>query len=251
MPDEPSAATAGAGQATAPSEAAASADTQAAAPEVDYAAMLDQIPEDVLRAHRRFNGLVGSHAQRLAEQDRQRIAQEEFERAKQEKEAELARLAEENPFEFSQRYLKDKAKERVELELRDLRTKAQTQLFEKIANSYSALPEWQQLSPDEFAKIQQQVAGKSDDELVAAFNVAALDVLAERKASSRAERTVRERLASERAAWEQEAQARRLRGETIPDMSAPASANGVSDVQAIRGMSDADFNRYYEQYIRR
>ena len=36
---------------------------------LDYNAMLDQIPEDVLTKHRRFNGYAGNIAQRLAEQE--------------------------------------------------------------------------------------------------------------------------------------------------------------------------------------
>lgn len=247
MTETPSTATVGEGQATAP---AAAESEPAAAPEVDYNALLDQIPDDVLTRHRRFNGIVGSHAQRLAEQERQRIAKEEYQRAEQAKMAELEREAADNPFAFSQKWLGERAKERAQLEVAELRNRAQTQLFEKIANSYSALPDWQQLTPDEFARVQQQVAGKSDDDLVAAFNVAALDVLAKRRASTYAESAVKERLAKEREAWEQEAQARRLRGEVTPDMSAPASANGLSDSQAIRGMSDVDFDRFYNQRFR-
>ena len=250
MPDESSAATASAGEATASPEAAASAES-AAAPQVDYAALLDTVPEDVLAKHRRFNGLVGSHAQRLAEQDRQRIAQEEQIKAEEAERQRLRKLAEENPFEFTQKWLGDQARQTAELELSQLRTRTQTALFEKIASSYGVLPEWQQLTPEEFGNIQRQVAGKADEDLVAAFNVAALDILADRRANSRAEKALRDRLATERQAWEQEAQARRLRGETAPDMSMPTSANGVNDVQAIRSMSDAEFNAYYERNIRR
>lgn len=249
MPDEPSAATAGAGQATASPEAAAQP-APAAAPEVDYAALLDQVPEDVLRTHRRFNGIVGSHAQRLAEQDRQRIAHEEYQRAEREKQAQLEREAEENPFAFSQKWLKGRAEERAKLELAELRTKAQQALFEKIAQAYAALPEWQQLTPEEFARVQQQVAGKSDDELVAAFNVAALDVLAERRANGRAERLARERLSAEVEAQVQQRLAERLRGEPVPDMTAPTSANGLSDVSAIRGMDDKEFDRFWNSRFR-
>lgn len=236
--------------ATGPTASTEAADTPAAQ-QVDYNALLDQIPDDVLTRHRRFNGIVGSHAQRLAEQERERIKLEQYDQAQRDKIAELEREAAENPFAFSQKWLGERAKEKAELEVRELKTRAQTQLFEKIAGSYAALPEWQQLSPDEFAKVQQQVAGKSDEELVAAFNVAALDILAERRASTRAERTVRERLAAERQAWEQEAQARRLRGETPPDMSLPTSANGINDVQAIRGMDERAFNDWYERNLRR
>lgn len=250
MPDDPSTATAGTGEATASPEAAASAEAQAAAPQVDYAALLDSIPEDVLRQHRRFNGIVGSHAQRLAEEQRQRIATEEYAKAQKAKQEELEREAQENPFAFTQKWLGERAREKAELELSELRTKAQQTLFEKVASSYSALPEWQQLTPDEFAKVQQQVAGKADDELVAAFNIAALDVLAARRASSMSERAVQERLASERLAWEQEYQARRLRGETTPDMSMPASANGISDSQAIRNMTPAEFDEFYNKQFR-
>lgn len=236
--------------ATGPTAPEGAAD-QPAATEVDYNALLDQVPDDVLTRHRRFNGIVGSHAQRLAEQERERIKREEFTRAQQAKVEELEREAAENPFAFSQKWLGERAKEKAQLEVAELRSRAQKDLFEKVANSYSALPEWQQLTPEQFARVQQQVAGKSDDELVAAFNVAALDVLAEQRASSRADRVVKDRLAKEREAWEQEMNARRLRGEVVPDMGAPTSANGVRDVSAIRGMTDAEFNAFYERNIRR
>lgn len=237
-----------------PSTATPEATEQSAAPEpapVDYNALLDQIPDDVLTKHRRFNGIVGSHAQRLAEQERQRIQREEYDRAEQAAKDRMRKLAAENPFQFSQEWLGEDARKSAELEISELRTKAQTQLFERIAQSYSALPEWQQLTPDEFARVQQKVQGKSDEDLVASFNEAALDVLADRRAQSRASRAVQERLAAERAAWEQEARAAQLRGETVPDMTPSMSAQGLNDVQAIRGMSDAEFNAFYERNLRR
>ena len=247
MPEEPTPATAAEGQATAQ---AAAQPTEAAAPQVDYNALLDQIPDDVIRSHRRINGYAGSMAQRMAEAERQRIAQEEYQRAQAAREAELMREAEENPFAFSQKWLKGKAEERAKLELSELRTKTQTQLFEKIASSYAALPEWQQLTPDEFARVSQAVAGKSDDDLVAAFNVAALDVISSRRAQSQGERIARERLKDEVEAQVQQRLAERLRGERPPDLMAPVNVAGISDASAIRQMSDAEFDAFYNSRFR-
>ena len=212
----------------------------AAAPEVDYDAILDTIPDHVLTRHRRINGYAGT----IAERERQRIATEENARAQREAEERMIREAEENPFEFTQKWLKGKAQEKAQLELNQVKTRAQAALFEKVANSYAALPEWRSLTPDEFARVQRAVAGKADEELVAAFNVAALDVLAERRASSLADRYNRDRLEAEVQARLTEAQAARLRGERGPDMSAPISAVGNFDP---RNLSPDEFDRWYKQ----
>lgn len=242
MPEEPSAPTAASEQAT----ASAAAPTDTAAPSVDYNALLDQIPEDVLTRHRRFNGYVGSHAQRLAAVEQERRAREESEKAVQAKMEELEREAEENPFAFAARWKSDRARERAQLELSELRTNTQRQLFAKIGESYGAIPEWQQLTPDEFAKVQRSVVGASDDELIGRFNAAALDVLADR----RAEQKARERVEAEVEARLQQMRGENLRGETTPSMDRPVSANGISDASAIRGMSDAEFNAYYQRTFR-
>ena len=223
--------------------------TQQAEPKpVDYNAVLDQIPDDVLTRHARISGVVGKHAQRLAERERTRLEQEARDRALRDKEAELLKLAQENPFEFSQRYLKDYETSRAQLEIQGLRTNVQKDLFERVASSYAAHPEWRELTPDEFSRVQQAVAGKSDEELVAAFNVAALDVLAERRASKRAEASLKDRMSAEVEAQVQQRLAERLGSERAPDMTAPSSAIGRFDP---RNLSDEDFDRWYKQQILR
>lgn len=221
------------------------------ASEVDYNALLDSVPDEVLQKHSRFNGYAGRMAQRMAENERQRIQSEEFERARASKEQELLKLAEENPFEFSQRYLKDKGQEKIQAELSEVRRKAQSSLFERVAKSYADLPEWSQLTPDDFQRIQSRVAGKQDEELVATFNSAALDVVAAVRARAQSDKDLKDRLVIEKQAWEQEMVARRMRGEFAPDMGVPLSANAVSDVNAIRSMTDREFQEFYERNLKR
>jgi hypothetical protein len=223
-----------------PTAKAAGKEAPAAAPQVDYNAILDSIPDNVLRSHRRINGYAGEIAQR----ERHNIEAESRTKADREAEERLIREAEENPFEFTQKWLKGKAAERAQLEIDQVKKGAQAALFERVANSYAALPEWRNLTPDEFARVQRAVAGKSDEELVAAFNVAALDVLADRRANTRAEQHYSDRLEAEVQARLTEAQAARLRGERAPDMSAPVSAVGNFDP---RNLSPEEFDRWYKQ----
>lgn len=230
---------------------ATSVDAAQGATEVDYSALLDSVPDEVLQKHSRFNGYAGRLAQRMAEQERANIVREQYEKARADKEQEMLKLAEENPFEFSQRYLRDKSEEKIKQELGSVRQQAQSALFERVAKGYAELPEWQRLTTEDFQKIQSRVVGKSDEELVAAFNVAAMDAVTEVRARDRADKDFKDRLSVERQAWEQEMQARRLRGEFPPDMSLPISAAGVSDVSAINSMSDREFQQWYDRNIKR
>lgn len=244
MPDEPSTSATAQEQPATSSEAAET--SEPAAPAVDYNALLDSVPDDVLRKHSRFNGYAGRMAQQMAERERERISQEEYQRAERAKLEELEREAEENPFAFSQKWLKGRAEERAKIELAGLRKKTQEDLFAKIGQAYGALPEWQQLSDDEMARVSQAVVGVPEDELVARFNAAALDVVATRRAAARS----REQIEAEVQARLQQMNADRLRSETAPDMSSPTSAQGLSDAAAIRGMSDKEFEAFYNRTFR-
>ena len=77
----------------------------AAAPEVDYNAFLDSVPEDVLLRHRRVNGMVGSTAQRLTERQRAQMESEAQAKAIRDQEQAMIEEAQSNPFSFSQKWL--------------------------------------------------------------------------------------------------------------------------------------------------
>ncbi len=226
---------------TPPTDAQASAGSGA---EPDYASLLDNVPEEYLLRHRRVNGLVGSHAQRLAERQRESDQAEARVKADREAEDRILKLAEDDPFTFSQHYLQGKAKERQELEMSQLRTNAQKKLFERVGQSYGQLAEWKTLTPEEFAQVSQSVNGVAEDDMLPAFNAAALDMLANKRAASRMDAQFKERLASEVEVALQERLAARMRGDTSPDMSLPSSGVGAFDP---RSMSDQDFDRWYKR----
>lgn len=218
-------------------------DTPAAAERPDYAALLQQIPDDYLAQDRRVNSRVGNIAQRLAAQDSERREREAQEHAKAEAEARLHKLAEENPFEFSQVYLKEHAASQAHREIEKLRSAEQDSLMNAVGQAYGALPEWREImsDPDSAQRLAEAVAGRQGGDIVASFNAVALDLVAERRAQHAPNN---EKINAEVEARVQERLAARLRGEAVPQMSAARTMSNSIDP---RSMSEADFNRWYKQ----
>lgn len=244
MPDSPADPSAtGAGTPATAATPAAAAPPSPAPAEPDWTALLDQAPADVLLRHRRVNGMVGEHAQRLATRDRERIEREAAERAQHDAEERLMREAEDNPFEFAQKWRTEKAKENAQKELADLRRNAQADMMRRVGESYGSVAEWRELSPEELAHLGDALAGKGEDDLLPAFNAAALDLVASKRARKQMERELEQRLASEKRAWLTEHEATRLARDDVPDLKG-ASTRGTID---IRNLSDKEFNKLYEQ----
>lgn len=247
MTETPSSVTANAQRAT-----PAASTEQPAAAALDYAALLNEIPADVLRAHPRFLGVAGEYAARLTERERARFEAESQRKAQEEAEARLHKLAEEDPFSFSAEYLKQDATKQAHREIERLRQSEQETLMQAVGNAYGALPEWREImsDPGNANRLAEAVAGRTGADIVAAFNATALDLVAERRASRTADSRVREKLDTEVEALVQERLAARLRGETVPEMSA-ARTMSVNQAAAILNMSDADFDRWYNRNVLR
>ena len=212
----------------------------------DYASMLAQIPDDVLQSDRRLQSRIGNLGQRFAESARQQIEAEAQRRETAAAEARLLELAEQDPFSFSAKYLKDHATSQARQEVENLRQSEQEALMRAVGTAYGNLPEWRDImaDPDNAQRLAQAVAGRQGADIVAAFNATALDLVAERRSAKRPiddseiEARVQERLAA------------RLRGETVPDMSA-ARIQNINMASAISRMSDAEFDRFYKENILR
>lgn len=218
--------------------------TPAAAAPTDYATMLSQIPDDVLQSDRRLQSRIGNLGQRFAEQARQQIESEARQRESEAAEARMHRLAEEDPFQFSAQYLKQHAETQAHRQIEGLRRSEQETLMHAVGAAYGQLPEWPEImaDPANAQRLAQAVAGRtSPADMVASFNATALDIVAERRAQHLPGN--KDRLDAEVEARVQERLAARLRGETVPEMTAARTISGSLDV---RGMTDEQFNRFYK-----
>lgn len=211
----------------------------------DYAAMLSQIPDDVLQSDRRLQSRIGNLGQRFAEQARQQIEADAKQREAQAAEARLRKLAEEDPFSFSQEYLKEHATSQARQEIENLRRGEQETLMQAVGAAYGNLPEWRDImaDPDNAQRLASAVAGRQGADIVASFNATALDLVAERRAQKMPNTAARD---AEIEARVQERLAARLRGETVPEMSAARIMN-TNSAGLINQMSDAEFDRFYKK----
>lgn len=198
-------------------------------------------PEEILR-HSRLGGILGQRAQAAREQGRKEAAEEAERFARLRAQEELDKLAREDPAEFASRYLSNKEQQRIREEQRTVRDGVRKEFAEQIGKTFQNLTEFQQITPEEFGKLQEAVAGKTDEEALVAFNLAATDIVAERRASNRLKEWKEKELAKEREAVRTEEAAKLLKNGDRPDLrrgSQPAPFDPSK-------LSDAEFKKWYE-----
>lgn len=228
--------------------------TATPAAEAESAAAVDPVgewlakatPEEILK-HDRVRGILGSRLDVERQRIRQELSEEQDRRAREQAEADLLELAKANPFEFSQRYLTKAEQDRIKRETENLRTSTRAEFAKQLGRGYSALPEWSELTPAEQETLQNAVKGKSDDDALVAFNAAAVDVIADRRATKRQAEFREKDLAKEREAIRQEEAAKRLKASERPSMDKSGtepSKGGWQDLPAGK-----DFNREYEKNV--
>lgn len=226
----------------APEAAAEQTSEQSSSSEQDW---LASASVEEIRRHPRFQGILDSTLEQERARIREQIAAQQAEESRQKAEQELLRLANDDPYEFSRRYLSEAEQKRLAKNLDDLRRSTRTEYAQKLGQAYSSLPEWREFSPEEQAKIAQQLAGKSDDEVLGAFATAAVDVLAERRAQKRLADWREKELVKEREAIRQEEAAKKLQGSPRPDLSRGTQGGKFDPSQ----LSDAEFNKWYQDNI--
>lgn len=198
----------------------AAAEAQPQAPATDWRAALDAVPAEELRRHPKFAGVVGSEKQ-LWQQEFQAREQERLAaEAKAAAEKELEQLAEQNPVSFADRWLGERQAQKVREQLAGLETNARQAIGQQVGAAFHAIPEWAEIAsdPDALAHLATTMQGKGADEVIPAWNAAAVELVANRRARVLFERQLAERLQQERAAWETEAAARGFVTSARPDL---------------------------------
>lgn len=190
------------------------------APVYDWRKALDDAPTEELRRHPKFAGIVGSEKQTWQQQwaNEQQARADADARTKAEQE--LRDLAQQNPVAFADKWLSSEEARQQQDRLTALEASARQQIATSIGAAMHAIPEWADVAGDAEAQayLMAQVQGKGPDEILPAWNKAAIELVTARRARALAEKLVADRLTAERAAWETEAAAQGLVRSDRPDL---------------------------------
>lgn len=204
-------------------------------------------PNDIL-SHRRVGGILGQRTQSIREQITNEVQNQLAQKARQDAEAELARLANEDHDEFVKRYMSLKEQDKIREQQAAIAAGIEKDFSDGIGEALKAFPEFSELTPEEFNKLQQAVTstGGSRKEILAAYTRAATEVISDRKARKQIENFRSKELEKEREALRQEEAAKLLQKSARPDL-APASNPGQARGIDPTTLSDKDFDKYYRE----
>jgi hypothetical protein len=203
-------------------------------------------PDDILK-NDRIRGIFGSRI--AAERDRiERDLGEKSQReAREAAQKELDDLAQNDIYEFQRRYLSKRDQDRIATELATVKNSTRSEFAANLGRGYQALPEWQNLTAEEQETLARAVTGKGDDDALVAFNAAALDVIAERRAQAKLTKWTEAQLQKEREAIREEEAAKRLKGSARPAMTrteAAPTGKGWQDLPPGK-----EFDAAYDKYV--
>jgi len=212
----------------------------------DWRSLIDRADASELRKHPKIGGIVGQMVD-TAMRDWQRNQQETYNRqATEAAREELRRLAKEDPDAFAERFLKDDQREFALAQLQTLRQQETAAMAQRVGRAYASIPGWDRLTTDDHSILARAIQGLPDDEVIAAYNAKALELLAARRvedaANERFEKFKKSELAKEREAIRAEEAAKLLKKEPKPDMTRATRQPPVPDFSR---MTDADFERWY------
>lgn len=201
-------------------ETPAAAEAQPQAPATDWRTALDAVPAEELRRHPKFAGVVGSEKQTWLEEFKARETERLATEAKAAAEKSLEELAERNPVEFADKWLGERQTQKVREQLAGLETTARQDIGRQVGAAFHAIPEWAEIAgdPEALAHLATTMQGKGADEVIPAWNAAAVELVATRRARAIVEKTLAERIQAERAAWETEAAGRGFVTSSRPDL---------------------------------
>lgn len=229
--------------APAPVEQPPTAPPEADDPSIVARKWLETASVEEIVKHPRFGGILGQRQQEMRERVRKELEAEQAEKARLQAEQELEKLANEDPVTFAERYLSEKERKRIADQQRELRSGVRKEFAEKIGKTFQTLAEWQELTPEEFNQLQQAVEGKDDEDAIGAFNIAALNIVAERKSAKKLADFRSKDLAKEREAIRAEEAAKLLERSPRPDIARGSQAPAPDPTR----LSDKDFDQWYRQ----
>ena len=207
----------------------------------DWAKAIEGADAASLRKHPKVAGMIGSEAQRLHQQWVQQGQSSESQRVREATEAELLKFSEANADYLKENYPKayehlvNLQQDRTKREVEGFRGRTRDELAQKVGASIRQLPEFAELTQADHDKLVQAVIGKPDDEVIAIYNLTALDIAAEKRlAKVLAKETVKIR-----EAVRQEEAAKLMKESDAPDLTKPKGPAAKIDTG---NMSSKDFD---------
>ncbi len=225
-----------------------------APPAPDWRTLINDVDAAELRKHPRFAGIVGSEIDRALKRKEADLAAEARRKAEAEQDDEVARLLDENDETLSSRY--PKARERLQA-LREARSQSNLQqqidearnaLARQLGQGYTSLPEWAEMTADEFATIQQALQNLPPEQQVVTFAQKATELVADKRSKKAIAKWQKDELAKVREAIRQEEAAKLLAQTPSPDTK---RASGLPSELDISKMSDSEFQTYWNRRFKR
>lgn len=201
-------------------------------------------PDEIMRHPK----IAGIHGQRL-QSERERVKREEQERRDREAydkaQREMEELANTDPEEFAKKYLSTKEQEKIRQNQKLARDEIQKKYAEEIGRTLRVLTNGEELSPEEFNRLQAAMTGKADEEAIGAFNAVAVDIIADRKLAKSMAKYRNEEMAKEREAIRAELAAEKLQNSERPDMARGTSPKPFDPTQ----LPPAEFSKWYAENV--
>lgn len=228
------------------------------APEADVPAWvraLDEADPKELRKHPKFAGILGSELESNRRTWSERQAQQAAEKARKDAEAELERLAEEDPVAFAERFRVDRQQAKLRAELDGLKASTREELARNVGRAYQGVPEFVEFTEREYGELAKAVAGLPDDEVIGAWNAKALELVAakrgEKIAAERVEQFKKAELPKEREAIRKEL-AKELREQTpSPGLDRPKATPAVNPLYAdlLATRPGPEYDEKYDKWV--
>lgn len=210
--------------------------------------LIANVPVEDLRKHPHIAGIIGSEMQRAREQAQRDLEERTHREAAEKAEQDLLKLAREDPEGFADRYVSDHERKKITQQVESARFDARQAIAKAVGASVTSLPEWAELTREEYQSLVESVQNKSEDEAIPAYNQTVLNILAERRANKRLAEWRERELAKEREAIRAELKAQSAAQRPAPSVRSGATSSGQVDIDS---MSDKDFQVWYDRNIRR
>ncbi len=192
-----------------------------------------------LRRHPKVAGLIGSEIQRAIERDRLVQQEQQEARARQEAEANLRRLAQEDPATFAENWLSQDAQQQLGNQVTNIRSKTRDEMALSLSAGAKSLPEWQHVTESDMQALATALAGKKDDEVLPVFLHQLVDTVSRYRAKALHEEWKAKELEDQRKAIRNEEAAKLMKRTGAPDL---ALAKGPAGKVNVGNMSTKEFD---------
>lgn len=215
-----------------------------------WAKAIEDADAATLRKHPKIAGMIGSEAQRLYQLKGQQDHAAESQRVHEATEAELLKFSEDNADYLKENYprayqhLITLQQDRAKRDMEGLHGKTLHDLAQKVGASIQQLPEYTEFTQADHDRLVQALVGKSDDEVLAIYNLTALDIAANKRLA----KLLAKETEKIRGAVRQEEAARLMKDSDAPDLAKPKATPGKVNIPA---MTDDEFTKWYETNVRK